>query len=100
MTSEPPADVEICILELRAVDEMIGKIRAAAALPGAADAVARWRDAHGEEAWRDKGHDHAVVGETLMYLHDTPDGVLVPHARYPDGSEKVYTDAAHADALG
>jgi hypothetical protein len=35
-----------------------------------------------------------------MYLHDAPDGVLVPHARYPDGSEKVYTDAAHADALG
>jgi len=100
MTSELPGDVEIRILELRAVDEMIGKIRAAAALPGAAAAVARWRDDHGDEAWRDKGHDHAVVGETLMYLHDAPDGVLVPHARYPDGSEKVYTDAAHADAIG
>ena len=34
-----------------------------------------------------------------MYLHDAPDGVLVPHARYPDGTEKIYTDAEHADSL-
>jgi hypothetical protein len=45
----------------------------------------------------DRGHDHAVVGQTLMYLHDAPDGMLVPHARYPDGTEKVYTDALHAE---
>ena len=32
-----------------------------------------------------------------MYLHDAPDGMLVPHARYPDGAEKIYTDAAHAE---
>jgi hypothetical protein len=94
-----PADVEVRILEARAIDEMIGKIQAAAALPGAADAVEQWRAEHGEEEWRDRGHDHAVVGQTLMYLHDAPDGVLVPHARYPDGSEKIYTDAEHADSL-
>jgi hypothetical protein len=34
-----------------------------------------------------------------MYLHDAPDGVLVPHARYPDGSEKVYTDLEHAESV-
>ena len=34
-----------------------------------------------------------------MYLHDAPDGMLVPHARYPDGSEKIYTDALHAESL-
>ena len=94
-----PADVEVRILELRAVEEMIGKIQVASALPGAADAVQQWRDEHGEEHWRERGHDHAVVGQTLMYLHDAPDGVLVPHARYPDGSEKIYTDAEHADSL-
>ena len=87
MASDDPGDaagdgVEIAILEIRAVDEMVGKIKAAAALPGAAEAVEAWRAAHGDEAWRDRGHDHAVVGETLMYLHDAPDGMLVPHARY------------------
>ena len=39
-----------------------------------------------------------MVGETLMYLHDAPDGMLVPHSRYPDGSEKIYTDLAHAES--
>jgi hypothetical protein len=92
-------EFEIAILDLRAVDEMVGKIRAAAAVPGAADAVTAWREQHGREAWEDIGHDHAVVGTTLMYLHDAPDGLLVPHVRYPDGTEKIYTDAAHADAL-
>ena len=90
---------EISLLELRAVDEMVGKIRAAAAAPGAADAVSRWREEHGREHWEDIGHDHAVVGATLMYLHDAPDGMLVPHVRYPDGAEKIYTDAAHVDAV-
>ena len=33
-----------------------------------------------------------------MYLHDAPDGMLVPHARYPDGNEKIYTDLAHAES--
>jgi hypothetical protein len=94
-----PSDVEVRILEARAIDEMIGKIQVAAAMPGAAEAVEQWRTEHGEEHWRDRGHDHAVVGQTLMYLHDAPDGVLVPHARYPDGKEKIYTDVDHADSL-
>ena len=34
-----------------------------------------------------------------MYLHDAPDGMLVPHVRHPDGTEEIYTDAAHADAV-
>jgi hypothetical protein len=91
--------VEVVILEARAVDEMVGKIRAAAAAGDAKAAVDQWRQDHGDEAFRDRGHDHAVVGATLMYLHDTPDGMLVPHARYPDGSEKIYTDALHAESL-
>jgi hypothetical protein len=101
MSSAPgnavPDGVEIVILEARAVDEMVGKIRAASAAETAAAAVDAWRADHGEEHYRDLGHDHAVVGETLMYLHDAPDGLLVPHAVYPDGSEKVYTDLEHAE---
>ena len=93
-----PDGVEIVVLEARAVDEMVGKIRAASAATSAADAVEAWRAAHGEEHFRDRGHDHAVVGETLMYLHDAPDGMLVPHAVYPDGTEKVYTDLDHAES--
>jgi hypothetical protein len=91
-------EIEIVVLEARAVDEMVGKIRAAAGTSGAAIAVEQWRAAHGDEAMRNKGHDHAVVNQTLMYLHDAPDGMLVPHAMYPDGSEKIYTDAAHAES--
>jgi hypothetical protein len=91
--------IDVVILEARAVDEMVAKIRVAAAEPAAAAAVAQWRTEHGDERWLDRGHDHAVVGATLMYLHDAPDGMLVPHARYPDGAEKIYTDAAHADSL-
>ncbi len=90
--------IEIVILEARAVDEMVGKIRAAAAADGTPAAVDEWRAEHGDEAMRDRGHDHAVVNQTLMYLHDAPDGMLVPHAMYPDGSEKIYTDAAHAES--
>ena len=90
--------LEIVILEARAVDEMVGKIRAAAGADGAKAAVEEWRTEHGDEAMRDKGHDHAVVNQTLMYLHDAPDGMLVPHAMYPDGTEKIYTDAAHAES--
>lgn len=90
-------EVEVVLLDARAVDEMVGKIRAAAGGANAAEAVTRWRDAHGAEAFPDAGHDFAVVGESLMYLHDAPDGMLVPHAAYPDGSEKIYTDAHHAE---
>jgi hypothetical protein len=44
------------------------------------------------------GYSFAVVGETLMYLHKAPDGMIIPHASYPDGTEKVYTDHDHAEA--
>jgi hypothetical protein len=91
--------VTIEVYDPLVIDEMVGKIRAASAAPGADDAVDAWRAAHGAERFADIGHDHAVVGETLMYLHDAPDGTLVPHARYPDGTEKIYTDPQHADAL-
>jgi hypothetical protein len=93
-----PDGIEIVVLEARAVDEMVGKIRAAAAVASAAEVVEAWRAEHGEELCREQGHDHAVVGATLMYLHDAPDGMLVPHAVYPDGSEKVYTDIEHAES--
>ena len=53
------------------------------------NAGGEWRAAHGD----------AVVNQTLMYVHDAPDGMVVPHARYPGGSEKVYTDAAHAGSV-
>lgn len=91
--------VTIEVLDPLVIDEMVGKVRASAAAPGAAEAVEAWRAAHGAERFADIGHDHAVVGETLMYLHDAPDGTLVPHARYPNGTEKIYTDPQHADAL-
>jgi hypothetical protein len=90
--------LEIVVLEARAVDEMVGKIREAAKAAGADEAVEAWRAEHGDEAMREKGHDHAVVNQTLMYLHDAPDGMLVPHAMYPDGTEKVYTDVEHAES--
>jgi hypothetical protein len=90
--------LEIVVLEARAVDEMVGKIREAARAAGADEAVEAWRAEHGDEAMREKGHDHAVVNQTLMYLHDAPDGMLVPHAMYPDGTEKVYTDVEHAES--
>ncbi len=98
-TTPDPSQYEVVVLDARAVDEMVGKIRMAALADGAADAVAAWRERHGHELLDARGHDHAVVGETLMYLHDAPDGMLVPHARYPDGSEKIYTDPEHADGL-
>jgi len=92
--NRPSFQVEI--LSPGVIEEMVGKIREAARAPGARDAVARWRAAHGKELWHKRGHDFAVVGQTLMYLHDGPDGMLVPHSRYPEGTEKVYTDSAHA----
>lgn len=105
-TPEPPkseehltGDIKVTVLPFQAVDEMVHKIRLAAAAPGAAAAVAAWRDQHGHERWADIGHDHVVVGSELMYLHDAPDGTLVPHIRKPDGSEEMFADASHADAL-
>jgi hypothetical protein len=87
---------EVEILSPAVIAEMVGKIREASGALGARDDVSRWRAAHGNELWHKRGHDFAVVGQTLMYLHDGPDGMLVPHSRYPDGTEKVYTDSAHA----
>ena len=91
--------IAVRILEARAVDEMVGKIRAAAASPTSAAAVTVWMAEHGDELANDRGHDHVVVGATLMYLHDAPDGMLVPHVRHPDGTEEIFTDAAHADEV-
>lgn len=98
-TEKGGREVEVVILDVRAVDEMVGKIRASAESPNAAEAVDAWREAHGQEAYPDAGHDFAVVGSSLMYLHDAPDGLLIPHAAYPDGTEKIYTDPDHADGL-
>lgn len=95
-----PSAVTVEILPTAAVDEMVGKIRVAAAADGAPDAVARWAEASSADLGVLDGHDFAVVGTTLMYLSDAPDGLLIPHVLYPDGAEKVYTDAAHADGLG
>ena len=93
----PAGELKVTILESRAVDEMVAKVLAAAAAPGAAEAVERWLAEHPTELWTARGHDHAVVGDTLMYLHDAPDGTVIPHVCYPDGRERVYTDLAHAE---
>jgi len=93
--SHPGVDVQI--LEARAVDELASKIVVAAAAPGAAEAVQRWLAAHPTELWTPRGHHHVVVGDALMYLHDAPDGTVIPHECPLDGVERVYTDLAHAD---
>jgi hypothetical protein len=92
-------EIVITVLPFQAVDEMINKVIHAAARAEAATAVAAWRQQHGQERWADIGHHHCVVGRDLMYLHDCPDGTLVPHLRQPDGREELFTDAAHVDAL-
>jgi hypothetical protein len=92
-----PERLQVRILEERAVDEMVAKIITAAAAPGAAEAVERWLAEHPTDLWTERGHDHAVVGGTLMYLHDAPDGTVIPHECRPDGRERVYTDLAHAE---
>jgi hypothetical protein len=94
---ESPDGVEVRILEARAVDEMVAKILNASGAPGAAGSVERWLAEHPTELWTARGHDHAVVGGTLMYLHDAPDGTVIPHECQPDGRERVYTDLAHAE---
>jgi hypothetical protein len=94
-----PGDFTLTVLPFHAVEDMVHKIVQAASSVDAAAAVAAWRNQHGQERWADIGHHHVVVGRDLMYLHDAPDGTLVPHLRRPDGSEELFTDAAHADAL-
>jgi hypothetical protein len=93
-TREPP---QVRILEERAVDELVAKILNAAAAPGAAEAVERWLAEHPTELWTARGHDHVVIGDTLMYLHDAPDGTVIPHECDPGGRERVYTDLAHTE---
>ena len=94
---ESPNDLDVRILEARAVDEMVAKIITASNAPGAEEAVEQWLAEHPTELWTSRGHDHAIVGGTLMYLHDAPDGTVIPHECRPDGRERVYTDLAHAE---
>jgi hypothetical protein len=94
---ESPGELQVTILESRAVDEMVAKVVAASSAPGATEAVERWLAEHPTDLWTARGHDHALVGDTLMYLHDAPDGTVIPHVCYPDGRERVYTDLAHAE---
>ncbi|GAA1745232.1 hypothetical protein GCM10009681_15220 [Luedemannella helvata] len=90
------------MLDVAAVDQMSGKVQAAAASPEMDDRVRRWSEdnplAAKQATRRPDGYSFAVVGETLMYLHRAPDGMVIPHACYPDGTEKVYTDHLHAEA--
>ena len=95
--AESPDGVEVRILEARAVDDMVAKIVNASSAAGAAEFVRRWLAEHPTELWTARGHDHAVVGGTLMYLHDAPDGTVIPHECHPNGRERVYTDLAHAE---
>ncbi len=93
----PAGGLEVRILESRTVDELVAKVLVASSAPGAAEAVERWLAEHPTELWTERGHDHAVVGNVLMYLHDAPDGMVIPHECHPDGRERVYTDLAHAE---
>ena len=95
--NESPDGLDVRVLEARAVDEMVAKILGASSAPGAAKSVERWLAEHPTELWTARGHDHAVVGGTLMYLHDAPDGTVIPHECRSDGRERVYTDLAHAE---
>jgi hypothetical protein len=95
--SADSAGLEVRILESRAVDEMVAKILHASAAQGAAEAVERWLAEQPSELWTARGHDHAVIGDILMYLHDAPDGTVIPHECHRGGRERVYTDLAHAE---
>ncbi len=90
--------LQVEVLDVAAVDQMAGKVEAAAAMPEMGDRVRRWRESNAPGGRRSDGFSFAVVGETLMYLHRAPDGMIIPHACYPDGTEKVYTDHLHAEA--
>jgi len=87
---------EIVVLDSRAIEEMIGKIADVAAQPHTEHELAAWRAKNGREHATAAARSYAVVGETLMFLHTCPDGVVVPFTIYPDGSTKIYTDHAHA----
>jgi hypothetical protein len=50
----------------------------------------------GKERATPAARSFVVVGQTLMFLHTCPDGVVLPFAAYPDGTVKVYTDVNHA----
>ena len=89
--------VQVEVLDLAAVEDMAGKVRAVGELPQMSDEVRRWRDDHAVTP-SPGAHSFVVVGETLMYLHSAPDGTVLPHACYPDGTEKVYTDFLHAES--
>ena len=89
--------VQVEILDVAAVDQMAGKIQAAGELPETGEQVREWREKHPEATTHPEGYSFVVVGETLMYLHTAPDGMIIPHACYPDGTEKVYTDHLHAE---
>ncbi len=90
--------LQVEVLDVAAVDQMAGKVEAAAAMPEMGDRVRQWRESNAAGARRSDGFSFAVVGETLMYLHRAPDGMIIPHACYPDGTETVYTDHLHAEA--
>jgi len=90
-------DVQVEVLDVVAVEQLAGKVQAAAAMPETSERVRQWRDSHPSATNHPAGFSFAVVGETLMYLHKGPDGMIIPHACYPDGTEKVYTDHVHAE---
>lgn len=87
---------QIQLLDRIALEELKGKVENVADQPGAADRVREWRAEHGREHATPAARSFVVVGETLMFLHPCPDGVVLPFAAYPDGTVKVYTDVAHA----
>lgn len=91
-------NVQVEILDVAAVDQMAGKVQAAGTTPEMAERVREWREQNPDVAPHPEGYAFAVVGETLMYLHRAPDGMIIPHTCYPDGTEKVYTDHEHAEA--
>ena len=91
-------EVRVEVLDVAAVEQLAGKVEAAAARPETADEVRQWREVNPGAATTPDGYAFAVVGESLMYLHRAPDGMIIPHACYPDGTEKVYTDLLHAQA--